>query len=84
MSLTHSPLVSGPGSDQGGSQEGGGWTGAESGSRQGSWSVRPAAGAGGEGARGREGASGVPLVEADRGNNPAHVPHSGGSCVLRH
>lgn len=84
MSLTHSLLASGPGSGREGSREGGGWTGAESGSRPGSWSVRPVAGAGDEGAKGREGAWGVLLVEADRGHNPAHAPHSGGSCVLRH
>lgn len=39
VSPTHSPLVWGPGSGQEESQAGEGWTGAESGSRLGSWSV---------------------------------------------
>lgn len=53
-----------------------------SGSRLGSWSVQPAAGAGDEGARGIEGALGEPLVEADREHSSARVPYSGGSYVL--
>lgn len=82
VSLTHSLLVWVPGSGQAESQGGEGWTGVESGSRQGSWSAQPAAGAGGEGARGREGASGEHPLEADREHSSAHVSHSGGSCVL--
>lgn len=39
VSPTRSPLVWGPDSGQEGSQAGEGWTGAESGSRLGSWSV---------------------------------------------
>lgn len=82
-SPTHSLLVWGPGSAQEESQEGEGWTGAGSDSRLGSWSERPAAGAGGEEVRGREGALEGPLVKADRGHNSGHAPHSDGSCVLR-
>lgn len=82
VSLTRSLLGWGPGSGLEESRGGEGWPGAESGSHLGSWSVQPVADAGGEGARGREGASGEPLVEADRVHSSAHVPHSGGSCVL--
>ncbi len=84
VSLTHSLLVWGPDSGQEESQEDEGWTGAKSGSHPGSWSAQPAAGAGGEGAKGREGALGELLVEADRGHCSAHVPYSGGSCVLQY
>lgn len=70
----------GPGSGQEESLGGEGWTGAESGSRLGSWSEQPAAGAGDEGVRGREGASGEPLVEADHEHSSARVPQSGGNC----
>lgn len=83
VSLTRSLLVWGPDSGQEESQGGEGWTGAESDSRPGSWSVQPAAGAGGEGAKGREGALEEPLVEAGRGHCSARVPHSDGSYVLQ-
>lgn len=83
-SLTRSLLAWGPGSGPGASQGGEGWTGAESGSRLGSWSAQPVAGAGGEGVRGREAASGEPQAEADRGHSSGRAPHSGGSRALRY
>lgn len=82
VSLTRSLLVWGPGSGREESQGGEGWSAAGSGSRLGSWSVQPVAGAGGEGAGGREGALVEPLVEADREHSSARVP--GGSCALRY
>lgn len=71
----------GPGSGQEESQGGEGWTGAESGSRPGSWNVWQAAGAGDEGVGGRGGASGERLVVADHEHSSAPVPHSGGNCA---
>lgn len=83
-SRTRSPPAWAPGSGREASQGGEGWTAAGSGSRLGSWSAQPAAGAGGEGAMGREGALGELLVEADREHSSARVPRLGGSCVLRY
>lgn len=66
MSLTRFQLVWGPDSALKESQEGGGWIVGESGSHPDSWSVQRAAGAGGEGVTGREGALGGLQVEVGR------------------
>lgn len=60
-----------------------GWTGAESGSRLGSWNGQTAAGAGGEAVRGREVVLGGPQMAADREHSSARVPQRGGNRVLR-
>lgn len=83
MSPTRSPLAWGPGSSREESRGGEGWTGAESGSRLDSWSVRPAAGAADGGVRGTEGASGVRL-EACHERSFARVSHSSGNCALQY